>query len=165
MLYKFIRWARIVAAGKDDGKFPVQQLEYQGKVADGLMLFPYGTHANVPADALAIMFSVGGAADNRAAFAYTPTNRPKLADGEVAFYHPPSGAHMVWRNGGKLEIITDGTIDITCPSLTITGDLTVTGSTALAAVTSNGTDIGDTHTHAGSATAPTGAVSPTGAPV
>ena len=216
MLSKLIRWARITKAGSDDKAFPVQQMEYRGKVADGLIIFPYGLHGNVPADSLALMFSVGGSADNRAAIAYTPTDRPKLADGEVAFYHPPTDAHMIWRDGGHLEIVTgeggSGNITITCdnaditattsatvttttatltasgaatidsPITTFTGDvsilgnltvtlattlisvLTVTGAATMGAMTSNGKNVGDTHTHGGSATAPDGPVSATGAP-
>lgn len=48
----------------------------------------------------------------------------------------------------------------------ITGDLTVTGASTLSAtVTSNGKDISDTHTHAGSPSAPTGPQTNTGVPV
>lgn len=154
MIKNLLRWARITKAGSDDKQFAVQQMEYMGKVADGLIVFPYGIHGNVPADSLALMFAVNGSSDNRAAIAWTPKDRPKLADGEVAFYHPPTDAFIIWRASGELDIETGsaGTKDINIKTskVKITGDLEVTGSTTLGAtVTSNGKDISDTHTHGG----------------
>ena len=188
LIKNIVRWARITKAGADDQQFATQQMEYLGKVADGLIVFPYGLHGNVPPDALALMFAVQGNPDNRAAIAWTPKNRPKLAEGEVAFYHPPTGAFMIWRANGDLDIETGDSgganINIKCkqanitasesvtldtPETTLTGNatvdgnLTVTGSTTLSAtVTSNGKDISDTHTHDGSPTAPDGPISDTG---
>lgn len=107
-LARLIRWGRITKAGADDQQFPVQQVEYMGKVADTFMVFAYGHHANVTADALALMLSVQGNPDNRAAIAGTPKNRPKLASGEVAYYHPPTGSFIIWREGGTLDIETGG---------------------------------------------------------
>lgn len=165
IIRNLLRWARITAPGADDQQFAVQQMEYLGKVADGLIVFPYGLHGNVPADSLALMFAVQGNPDNRAAIAWTPKDRPKLAAGEVAFYHPPTDAFMIWRASGDLDIEsgTGGTKDINIKAgkVKITGDLEVAGATTLGAtVTSNGKDISDTHTHGG---VTTGAGS-TGAP-
>ena len=67
MIKNILRWARITAPGADDKQFPAQQMEYLGKVADGVMLFPYGMHGNVPADVLALIGSVQGNPDNRVA--------------------------------------------------------------------------------------------------
>ena len=87
----------------------------------------------------------------------SPQTRPELEPGEVAVYHPPTGSLIRFK--------ANGDIDITAPLVTITGNLTVTGDTALAAtVTSNGKDISDTHTHVGSPSAPDGAQSNTGVP-
>lgn len=188
LLNNIIRWAKITKASDDTQQFATQQMEYLGKVADGIIVFPYGVHANVPPGALALMFSVQGNAENRAAIAWTPKNRPQLKEGECAFYHPPTKAFIIWRENGDLDIETGeggkGNVNVTCkqanvtasesitldaPEATITGNLTVdqnlnvTGATALSAtVTSNGKDISDTHTHDGSPTAPTGPLSPTG---
>ena len=186
-----IRMSRITSPGSDDGQFPSQQMEYLGKVADGVTVFPYGFHANVTADVLALMFSVQGLPENRLAMPFNTKKRPKLAAGEVAFFHPPTDAFIIWRANGDLDIETGnsgtGNINITCkqanvtasesvtfdtPEATFTGnvtidaDLDVTGATTLSAtVTSNGKDISDTHTHTGSATAPTGPQVDTGAVV
>ncbi len=183
-----VRWATITKAGSDDKQFATQQMEYLGKVADGLIVFPYGLHGNVPPDAFALMFSVGGDPEKRAAIAWTPKDRPKLAEGEVAFYHPPTDAFMIWRANGDLDIETgdkgSANININCKQANITAsqsvkidtpetiftgnvtidvNLTVTGETKLSStVTSNGKDISDTHTHIGSPTAPGGPISETG---
>jgi hypothetical protein len=153
MFRDLLRWARITKAGSDTDQFATQQMEYLGKVADGLIVFPYGLHGNVPADALALMLAIQGNPDNRAAIAWTPKDRPTLADGEVAFYHPPTDAFIIWRSTGDLEIETGtgGTADINIKAATvnITADVNIVGDTAFTgAVTANGSDISDTHGHA-----------------
>lgn len=181
-----MRWARVTAPGADADQFPVQQIEYLGKVANSFIVFPYGMHANVGADALALLFAVQGASGNKAAIAGSPQKRPKnLAAGEVVFYHPNTGSLIHFRTNGDLDIDTvkespgnvninvvqanitaSDSVNITAPDTNITGDLDVSGDTTLGAnVSSNGKDISDTHTHGGSPTAPDGAVSDTGAPV
>ena len=131
MSKNMIRWARVTKAGTDAEQFAVQQVEYLGKVADGLMVFPYGIHGNVPADSRGLMFSVMDNANDRAIIGWTPKTRPTLADGEAAFYHPPTDAYIIWRSTGKLEIVTgtNGTadIEITAANVKINGNLDVTG--------------------------------------
>lgn len=150
---KLLRWVRVIKPGEDDpSKFHVQQVEYMGKVSDTLMIFPYGMHANVPNDAFGIMFTIQGNQDNRGVIAWVPKGRPKLEGGEVAFYHPPTDAFIIWRANGDLDIETGsdgaGKININATLTTINGNLTVTGDTTLGSVvTSDGVDIGDTHTH------------------
>ncbi len=101
-----VKLSKITKAGADDEKLPKQQMEYMGKVADGIMIFPYGMHANIPADVLALMFAVGGDPDNRSAIGFMDpaATRPTLADGEAAFYHPPTGNFIIWRANGNLEV-------------------------------------------------------------
>jgi len=106
MLSKLLRWARITKSGDDSGQFPVQQMEYLGKVADGAVVFPYGVHGNIPADVLVLMASVQDSPDNRASLGVLAKKRPTLKDGEVAFYHPPTDAFIIWRESGDLDIET-----------------------------------------------------------
>ena len=128
MLRKLIRWARISKAGTDDKQFAVQQVDYMGKTADTMMIFPYGTHANVPADSLALMFSVQGDAANRASIAWEPKERPTLAEGEVAFYHPLIPNFLIkLQANGEMLIKSDVKVFMDAPSTEITGDLTVGG--------------------------------------
>ncbi len=181
LLRNMIRWARTTKAASDTSdKFYKQQIEYSEKTANTAMIFPYGHLANVPPDALGVMFSVQGNADNRATIAFDNDARPKLASGEVAIYHPDTDAFMIWRSNGDLDIqvgnngtsqvnITASTVNLTADTTNVSGDLNVTGNldvsgaTSLTTnVTSNGIDIGNLHTHVGSPTAPSGPVTPTG---
>jgi len=160
MIRSLLRWVRVTKPGLDDpSKFHVQQIEYLGKPADALMVFPYGLHANLPENSFGVMFSIQGNPDNRGVIAWVPKGRPQLEAGEVAFYHPPTDAFIIWRSNGDLDIETgnggtgkinviSGEVTITAPLVTIDGDLTVRGDTTLSdTVTSNGKDISDTHVH------------------
>lgn len=153
VIHDLLRWARITKPGSDDKQFATQQMEYLGKVGDGIIVFPYGMHGNVPADALALMFAVQGSPDNRAAIAWTPKDRPTLKAGEVAFYHPPTDAFIIWRQSGDLDIETGGggtaDINIKAQTINIEADVNITGNTAFTGtVTANGKVIDDTHQHA-----------------
>jgi hypothetical protein len=55
LLSKLIRWCSVVRGGSDSAQFPMQQVGYLGKTADCVMLFPYGMHANVDGNSLALM--------------------------------------------------------------------------------------------------------------
>lgn len=160
MVRSLLRWIRVIRSGVDDPeKFHIQQIEYLGKVVDTLMIFPYGLHGNVPPDAFGIMFSVQGNPDNRGVIAWVPKGRPHLEAGEVAFYHPPTDAFMIWKANGDLDIVTGnngiGKINITASAVTINaatttinGDLIVNGDTLLDdIVTSDGVNISNTHIH------------------
>lgn len=143
MLSRLLRWARITKAGSDTEQFATQQVSYLGKTANALMVFPYGVHANVPPDSLALMFSVQDSADNRAAIAWEPKDRPTLKDTEVTFYHPPSGSLLKWDADGNL-LIDNGqaTVKLEGDTMTLNGNLVVNGT-----MTNNGKNVGDTHQH------------------
>lgn len=144
-----IRWARTSKDGSDAGQIPVQQVEYLGKVGDAASWMPYGFHALAPAGELALVVSLQGNPESRVAIVGSPTSRPKLAAGEVVVYHPRTGTKIHLKNDGTVEVEASS-VTITAESLTVDGDLTVTGDTALgAAVTSAGVNIGSTHVHGG----------------
>ena len=63
-----VRLCRTTLAAKDDKAFQTQQVEYFGKVGDAIPWFPYGIHANVPADKLCLMFNLH--ANNEARFTF-----------------------------------------------------------------------------------------------
>ena len=60
----------------------------------------------------------------------------------------------------SIKLTESGDIEMIATNIKITGDLDISGS-----VTNNSKNIGSTHTHTGSATAPTGPVTPTGTPL
>ncbi len=186
-----LRWCKVTRdGGSDSDQFPVQQVGYLEKVGDALMWFPFGYHANIPAETLALMLSMQGNSEARVALPGSPVGRPAVAAGEVVVYHPATLSRIHFKANGDIEVTTKTKIKVTAPlaeligdmtvsgdvtvagdvnvttDLNVTGDADVTGSTTLGAtVTSNGKDISDTHIHIGSPSAPTGAVSNTGIPV
>lgn len=172
---RIVRWARITAAGGDSKSYPIQQVEYKGKVGDCLMVFPYGHHANLTPDSLVAMFAVEGDADNRAGIGWTPTIRPKLLEGEVAIYHPLTGTIIKFNQAGGININAVAEITVDAPSVVVNapdiemnstnhtinttnyelncveGDATATGTgfEFTGGLRSNTKDISDTHTHSG----------------
>lgn len=185
-LKNLLRYARITGSADNTKQFPVQQINYKGKVANSFIGLPYGIYANVENDYLGIMCAIDGAEDNRVLIPLTADKRPRdLEQNELAVYHPDTESFIKFKNNGNIEIDCvgqqQGKIIINCvqatltastsvlvdsPQTTFTGDVQVNGSTTLSGnVTSNGKDISDTHTHNGSPTAPSGPISPTGGPV
>lgn len=148
-----IRWARITASGIDTRQYPVQQVEYKGKVGDCLMIFPYGHHANLTPESLVAMFAVEGDPNNRAGIGWTPTNRPVLAAGEICIYHPPSGSIIKFNAAGGIDITAVEDVTLTAQDMTINLDnlnVNCSGTAAFTgALTSNGKDISDGHAHSG----------------
>ena len=134
MLSKLIRWATITRPGPDNEQFATQQVAHRGKLSKPIMLFPYGYHANLQPGSLGLLFAAGCHEEDRAFIGWTPKDRPKLAPGEVAFYHPDSDSFVIWRNGGNLDIdVTDSTTVNIANNATITAggdvDLTCTNAT------------------------------------
>lgn len=145
-----IKRAVVTLGGTDDKQIPIQQVSYNGKVADVEFVFPYGMHANLSADnnTLCTIFSVDGEEDYRVATGYTPDLRPKpLAEGEVVFYHPLTQSKMHYRNNGDIDIdVTgdNGDLNVTIKkdlNITVGGDanINVTGTATVAAPTTNWT--------------------------
>lgn len=131
-LKNLIRYAKVTGPADNTKEFPVQQVTFKGKTADTYMVFPYGMYANADTqNSVAVLFSVDGNDDNRAAIPSNPQNRPTdLAEGEVAIYHPNSGACIKLRASGDIEITTEGNIAATCADLnaTASGDANVTST-------------------------------------
>lgn len=131
LVRKIVRKAIITLAGKDDGDFAIQQISYLGRVGDCEIVFPYGMHANLPPDALLLMFSVQGNSENRAAIGGVPSERIKdLPEKEVVFFHPFTKSKIHFRNNGDLDIEAAGDvgdINITCndANLTASGNIDV----------------------------------------
>ncbi len=73
------------------------------------------------------------------------------------------GASIALTPSGAVQIVAPGGFAVTGDT-TLTGDLTVSGDIVANEVTASG-KILSTHTHIGSPTAPSGSISPTGAPI
>ncbi len=149
-LKRLLRWAKVSRdGGDDDGPFPIQQVEFLMKTGKAVVWFPFGYHANVTADQLAMLFSMQGNAEAGVILPGSPRERPALEPGEVAVFLPSGkgGAIMKLQEDGR--ILVRSTVGVTVEAdVTITGNLTVVGNTVLGAVvTSAGTDISNTHNH------------------
>lgn len=144
------------------GDHPKQQVEYNGKVADAVIIFPYGMYANMPADVLAVKLAVNSDAENRVVIGCAPPNRPNLAAGEVAIYHPDTGDMIKISSAGIT--ITASKVTVEAPEIMLDGNVSITGDAAIDGNLTVGPLAKDflTHTHIGSPTAPVGPVSPTG---
>ncbi len=176
LLKNLVKLARISLASKDDAKYAIQQVNYMGKTTPVLMIFPYGHHANVPVDVLVTLLSCNGDESNLHAIAHDSANRIKeLKPGEVIIFHPGTKSYTHYKDSGDIEIksannvIAEGkqvnvtattSMNFQAPQFNFNGNTAFTGN-----VTANGKDIGSTHRHSGSPTAPTGAISNTGLPI
>ncbi len=108
MISRLLRWARITLGGSDTLQHPQQQVGYTRKVADAVVLQPYGVHGNIPEDTLVLLGVVGGADGDKVILGVMPPDRQTLPEGEVTYYHPATGTRIHLRNSGAIEIDTSG---------------------------------------------------------
>lgn len=102
-----LRWARISGTTADDTDIPVQQSDYLGKVGDALIWLPYGYHASLPIDTLAIILAMSANADARVALPGSPRLRVQpIAVGENVVYHPGTGTKIHFKANGDIDIET-----------------------------------------------------------
>lgn len=129
IIRNLLRWARTSKAGSDDGNYHIQQLDYMGKLADSLVIFPYGVHGNIPPECLALMFAIEGNPENRAHIGWKPDDRPKMSSGEVCFYHPLiPGLIIHLQKDGKMLVKSKVKVTVDAPEAEFTGNLTVKGN-------------------------------------
>ena len=148
-------WGRITGADKRQ-KYTSQQASFLGRIGDYVVIYPYGLYCDLPNDAL--LKRLG----DKAAVSCTVDRPDDIDTGEVVLFHPVTKTRIIMRNNTDIDVITTGkvnvdageSVNITTPIATfsqdvsISGNLTVVGDTALAGtVTSDGTDISDSHTH------------------
>lgn len=126
-LKDLIKRSRITKAGADDGDFNIQQVSYLGKTADCEVIFPYGMSANLPENAVLVMFNVNANEQNRAGIGGLASERKKnLESGEVAFFHPLTKSFIYFKNNGDIDIDTEqandgaANINVTCKTLNVT---------------------------------------------
>ena len=116
LIRRLMRWARVTRPGDDTGDFPIQQVGYLGKIGDALVWFPYGMHANIPADELALALSMQGNPEARVVLPGSPKKRIKVAAGEVVFFHPDTGTKIHLMADGSIEIVAVGDVNVTTPT-------------------------------------------------
>tara|TARA_Y100000310_G_scaffold320268_1_gene376556 strand:+ start:16253 stop:16795 length:543 start_codon:yes stop_codon:yes gene_type:complete len=135
LLQNLTKFAKVKEASKDDQQFPQQKVDYDGKLANVFVLFPYGMHGNMSADTITTLHSIQADLANRVAIGGYNEGRPTMADGEVCLYHPPTDAIIHFKENGDLDITSgeggSGDINIICATANVTGDVKVDGKTDL----------------------------------
>ncbi len=194
LIKTLLRLAYTSAVLDDTGAYPKIQVSYLGKIGDASMWLPYGLHASPELDTMCVIAAMQGNPDVRVAFPGNQINRPKVDRGEVTLFHPDSGSKVHLQqdgtiliesfSGSSIRMRKAGGISLTNDSgdeinmrngggIKITGNVEIIGSldvegdmaNTTGSLTNNFVDVGSTHTHTGSPTAPSGSQSNTGAPV
>lgn len=128
---RLIRWAMVVDPGEDDNPYPTQRVEFLGKQGDSQTWFPYGFTALAPRDALSLMWAIGGDGASRVHMPGSPLERPKMKEGEVAMYHPASGAIVHMLADGTIEIESALEVKVIAPLISLTGTTNIVGPTTV----------------------------------
>jgi hypothetical protein len=95
-----------------------------GKTSNAMMVFPYGMHANVDKDSIALMLQVLGDNGSKAAIPMSHKGRPVLAPDEVSVFHPPSGSLIHFKSNGDIAIESGTKVTIGA-DVEINGNLTI----------------------------------------
>ena len=99
-----------------------------GKTGDAIPWYPYGVHAAAPVDYLNLLLMIHGNREGRISFPSSYQKREKdLPDGEVIFYHPPTGSKIHFKTDGSIEVVATGDLTATVSgdaTLTVEGDVT-----------------------------------------
>jgi hypothetical protein len=133
----FLRWAAVSLASDDSGNYPVIQVRYFRKAANALQWTPYGLHCNAPVDTLVQMFTAGNS-EARVAFPGSPVGRPVLAVGEVVLYQPTTGASVLLKANGDIEVSPADGGEVKIPASAVDGVMNEAARAVL-----------ETHTHGG----------------
>jgi len=89
----------------DSESIPGIQITYLGKVANAVLLLPYGLTARPPNDTLCLVLNIGGQEENRIAIPLGTTKRKKkLKAGETVVENQITGSFLYLREDGTLEI-------------------------------------------------------------
>lgn len=158
LLRNLIKLCRFSKTESDSAQFPVQQVSYLDKAGDALVAMPYGSHANIPENALGALFQISEQEQNRAVLPISPGDRPHpIESGEVVYFHPATGTKIHFKSSGDIDISTIANLNIvaatqvqiTAPNISLIGSVTVSGSLAVSGTLSQGgKDVGKDHTHA-----------------
>jgi len=182
-----IKVARLVSSD-DSGNYSRGVASYMGVTTPVLDFVPYGLLHRPPANSMCLVLSQNGQESNAIAIISDPKRRTikDLLEGECALNNQTSGDYVYLKDGNEIEIktskvtiltgattvtIEDGQVTIDGADATLNGSLQVNGDIGVTGTITGDTDVVTgtvsllSHTHVGSPTAPSGAISPTGTPV
>lgn len=128
-LVNMVKRAFVTTSLADDQVFPIIQISYHEKIANVEHMTPYGVYSNPPANALAIVLSIGGQEENRVAFANTPNSRFKnLKEGEVLVGNPLTGSYVKFDEDGNITELSKNNKTIQVDedfNITVNGNTTI----------------------------------------
>jgi len=134
-----VKWCCITKSSADNKQFPVAQITSLEKVADCVILYPYGLYANAPTGALGVMFCMEGDEQNKAAIVNVTDARVKnLKEGEVVTGNPITGSCIKFDKDKNMVLTVNNDLQISVNNdnqVTINGsyNLTVAGQANLQA--------------------------------
>ena len=136
----------------DTGKRQMLQVELlKGELRDGLeRMQNYGMTSHPLGGDVAVAFLGGNREQGIALIVDDRRYRLSLQPGEVALYDDLGNTVQLLRDRVKINAVQK--LEIVAPTVTIAGDVTITGT-----LTNNGKAVGSTHTHPGDSGGTTGA--------
>lgn len=171
-----IKLCRFSKNESDNGNAPLQQVEYLGKAVDAIVVMPYGSHANIPEDFMAVLLQLSTQEQNRVVLPLSLVERPHpIESGEVVYYHPITGSKIHFKNNGDIDITTEANVNVNCdnanvtcltkatvtaPNIDLTGDVNITGTLDVSGISTFASNV-----VAGADVAVTGALSQGGTDV
>jgi phage baseplate assembly protein gpV len=82
---------------------------------------PYGSHANVPEDFMAVLFQLSAQEQNRVVLPISIFERPHpIGSGEVVYYHPVTGSQIHFKNNGDIDVTTKANVNVSCDNANVT---------------------------------------------
>ncbi len=122
IIQNILKLGKVTRNTNDSEQFPTMQITYLSKVADAMVMVPYGLSVrSIPGDTLCAVFNVQGHEENRIAMPLATTNRKKnLKDSEVVLENEKTKAFFYLKENGDLEISIPGDV-----LENVTGDVVV----------------------------------------
>lgn len=123
-----IRQAFVSLLFDDSEAYPIVQISANGKKAKAVRLSIYGVVSHPPRNSHALVFNSQGQESTKFAIINDFLNRKKgLKEGEAALFNTLTGAFVLMKENGDIEIETSANVNISGADLTLTGDITLDG--------------------------------------
>ena len=152
-IYGAIRQAYLSLVDDDSSEYPRTQATYNGKASSVVRMSPYGLCTSPPEGSLCVLLS----SQNQESVKFAliddmPRRFRDLKEGEVVLYNYMSGSYAYFKESGDIEVVCKNNADITvdgdltaniagelkasagssaeieAPTITLTGDVVVTGT-------------------------------------
>lgn len=183
-MINMISWAYLIANKIDDQDNQVAEIGFYGSRLLTRIIWPYGLSGVAPRGSTLLTMAINANKQNSCAIPTYPQERRRdMKEWEFAtgnyetkaetFYDEDGNVNVLAPNG-NVNIITANNVNVTCvnlvanasgqttitsPTITLNGNVVVTGSATLqsgasisGSLTNNGTNVGSSHVHSGVST-------------